>query len=577
LPLAALLVAAAAWYHFGFEGFRVNGSIVDAASGTPISAARIWSTQSNASTDDDGSFTLPKVKPPEMLAADAPGYRSWSDRVSTPFDHLALKLEPIGVDIETVDADTGQLVAATIAPAIAAHTLGMGMLHVSPVRPAQQFTFYADGYQPATATFNGESLLRVPLQPRLDGRVVDARTGQPIAQARVTVGTQTLTTDAAGTYHVRRRPADGQLHVLAPGYRRATLDLSQQPGLNVRMEPMEVRAMYMTYFAIGGEEYRQQMYHLLDTTEVNAVVIDVKSDYGLLSYRSNVPLARTIGADAEPTIEDPDQLLRTLHEHGAYVIARIVVFKDTMLAHNGGKAGLDVGVKDGNTGQLWSDLEEQVWVDPFQRAAWDYNTALAREAIEHGFDEVQFDYIRFPTDPSPNSSIGDIVYSQPLTEEGRVSALKNFLSQAHRAVNDAGGYLGMDTFGYTTWWDDDGGIGQDLEVLADDIDYYSPMVYPSTFNAGLPGAIPYPEVVSKPYEVVYESLKRVQQKLAGKRVVIRPWLQYFDDYPWATKTRYDAPQIEAQKKAVSDSQSLGWMLWNAGSLFKRGGLATKNP
>jgi len=101
------------------------------------------------------------------------------------------------------------------------------------------------------------------------------------------------------------------------------------------------------------------------------------------------------------------------------------------------------------------------------------------------------------------------------------------------------------------------------------------MVYPSTFNAGIPGAIPYPDVVSRPYDTVYQSLKHVQEKLAGKRVLVRPWLQYFDDYPWATKTRYDAPQIEAQKKAVADSSSFGWMLWNAGSLFKRGGIAPK--
>jgi len=133
----------------------------------------------------------------------------------------------------------------------------------------------------------------------------------------------------------------------------------------------------------------------------------------------------------------------------------------------------------------------------------------------------------------------------------------------------------MDTFGYTTWWDNDGGIGQNLAVLADDIDYYSPMVYPSTFNAGLPGSIPYPDVVSRPYDVLFQSLKHVQEKLAGKRVVIRPWLQYFDDYPWATQTRYDAAQIEAQKKAVEDARAFGWMMWNAGSLFTRGGLAAK--
>src|SRR5207244_13515809 len=131
---------------------------------------------------------------------------------------------------------------------------------------------------------------------------------------------------------LKRRPSTGTLQILAPGYRRGTLDLSQQRGLDVQLQPNPVRATYMTYFAIGGDDYRQDMYRLLDTTEVNAVVIDVKGDYGLLSYRSNVPLARTIGADTEPTIDDPDQLLRTLHEHGAYVIGRIVVFKDTMLA-----------------------------------------------------------------------------------------------------------------------------------------------------------------------------------------------------------------------------------------------------
>jgi hypothetical protein len=365
------------------------------------------------------------------------------------------------------------------------------------------------------------------------------------------------------------------LTVLAPGYRRGQLDLSQRRALDVRLEPNPVRATYMTYFAIGGQDYRQSLLNMLDTTEVNAVVMDIKGDYGLLSYRSAVPLAEQIGANAEPTIDDLDGLLATLHQHGAYVIGRIVVFKDNVLARNGVKVGFDVGVKDRRTGEVWVDGESLAWVDPFQPVAWDYNTALAREAIQRGFDEVQFDYIRFATDPSPDNTVDDIQYSRPMTEQNRVSALKSFLGQAHKAVNDAGGFLSMDTFGYTTWWGNDGGIGQDLEILADDIDYYSPMVYPSTFNAGLPGGIGYPDVVSRPYDVVFQSLKHAQQKLEGKRAVIRPWLQYFDDYPWATQMRYDAPQIEAQKKAALDSHSQGWMLWNAGSLFKRGGISPK--
>jgi hypothetical protein len=363
--------------------------------------------------------------------------------------------------------------------------------------------------------------------------------------------------------------------VLAPGYRKAALDLSQRRSLDLALQPNPVRAIYMTYFAIGSEQYRQEMYRLLDTSEINAAVIDVKGDYGLLSYKSRVPLAEQIGANQAPTIDDLDGLLANLRDHGAYTIARIVVFKDNILARNGARVGVDVGVRDRRTGQPWVDLEDLAWVDPFQAATWDYNTALAREAIERGFDEVQFDYIRFATDPSPDSTIDDIQYSRPFTEQNRVAALKGFLGQAHKAVNDAGGFLSMDTFGYTTWWNNDGGIGQDLDVLADDIDYYSPMVYPSTFNAGLPGSIPYPDVVGRPYDVVFQSLRHAQQKLAGKRVVVRPWLQYFDDYPWATQTRYEAPQIDAQKKAVTDSQSFGWMMWNAGSLFRRGGLAPK--
>ncbi len=575
LPFAVLLVAGVAWYHFAFSGFDVRGSIVDSSTGQPLGGVRVWSSRANTASSTDGSFAIGSVKPPEMLAFDAPGYRGQTVRVSMPFEPVAPKLEPIGVEIDVVDGDTGQSVAATLDATTPSSSIALGKLKVAPVRANQKFNLTAEGYIPTESYYSGQDVLRVPMLPRLDGRVTNAATGKSVPNARVSIGGLTLDTNSDGGYALQRLPRAGVLQVLAPGFRRAQIDMSQRLGLDVQLQPNLVRATYMTYFAIAGEDYRQEMYRLLDTTEVNAVVIDVKGDYGLLSYHSAVPLADQIGANSAPTIDDLDSLLQNLHQHGAYAIARIVVFKDNMLARNGARAGLDVGVHDRRTGGVWADAEDLAWVDPFQQAAWEYNTALAREAIQRGFDEVQFDYIRFATDPSPDGSVDDIQYSRPLTEQNRVSALKSFLGQAHTAVNEAGGFLSMDTFGYTTWWDNDGGIGQDLEILADDIDYYSPMVYPSTFSAGLPGAIPYPDVVSRPYDTVYQSLKHVQEKLAGKRVVVRPWLQYFDDYPWATKIRYDAPQIEAQKKAVVDSNSFGWMLWNAGSLFRRGGLAPK--
>jgi hypothetical protein len=575
LPFALLLVGGVAWYHFSFDGFSIEGMVIDADSGTPVSGARVWAAQSHATTTPDGHFTLTGVKPPEMVSADAPGYGSWTDRITSPLDTMVPRLDPVSAQIKIVDAETGVPITADVSGPRTPRPLEPGLLRVAPVQLGDQFSLSADGYTAAETTYGGQDVLRVTLQPRVTGRVTNAATGTPVRAARLSLNGRILSTNSDGEYELKPRPRQGQLQVLAPGFRRATIDLTTAPTLDVKLQPLEVRGTYMTYFAIGGEDYRQEMYRLLDSTEINAVVIDVKGDYGLLSYKSHVPLAQQIGADAEPTIDDPQALLRSMHEHGAYTIARIVVFKDQILAKNGPRAGVDIGVRDRRTGELWLDNEKLNWVDPFQEAVWDYNTALAREAIEYGFDEVQFDYIRFPTDPSPGTTIADIQFSKPSNEENRVTALKSFLNRAHFAVNEAGGYLSMDTFGYTTWLDDDGGIGQDLLVLSDEIDYYSPMVYPSTFEAGVPGMIPYPEVIERPYDVVFESLKHVQQKLAGKRLVVRPWLQYFDDYPWATKIRYDAAQIEAQKKAVSDSRSTGWMLWNAGSLFKRGGLAPK--
>jgi hypothetical protein len=590
LPITVVLLAGVAWYHFAFSGFATRGQVLDLSTGRPLAGARVWSSHASSLTDAEGRFVLEGVKPPESIAFDAPGYTSLTARAPAPFEGLVAGLDPIAVDLLVTDAETGRPVAGAAVSGSSGGDQPLaedgrariapvpedGHVRIAPVLPEARFRVTASGYAPAEVAYTGQSPLRVSLSPKLVGRVTDARTGQPLAGARVAVGDVVLRTDSNGAYELPRSTAGDRLVVLLPGYRRGELDLSQRPStLDLALQPNDVRAIYMTYFAIGGEEYRAGMYELLDTTEVNAVVIDVKGDYGLLSYRSDVPLAQQIGANDSPTIADLDGLLRSLHQHGAYVIARIDVFKDNVLALNAPRAGLDLSIKDRRTGRPWIDGEHLAWVDGFQPAAWDYNVALAREAIERGFDEVQFDYVRFATDPSPGSSIEDIVYSRPFNAANRVDALHQFLQRAHAAVNAAGGYLGIDTFGYTTWWEDDGGIGQDLRVLADDIDYYCPMVYPSTFNAGVPGLVAYPGVVSRPYDVVYQSLMHVQDKLAGKPVVLRPWLQYFDDYPWATRTRYDAPQIEAQKKAASDSSSRGWMLWNPGSLFRRGGLAPK--
>jgi hypothetical protein len=574
---AVLVGGTAAWYFFLFAGLTVEGVVLDRASGRALSGARVWSGAKATVTGLDGRFQLNGVKLPVPLSLDAPGYLGTSLWPFGSSEALNVGLDPVTVDLLVTDSETGQPIsdAAASAGLLSATALGEGRLRLAPVQAGDRLLVRADGYKAREVPYSGQAFEEVALAPSLIGRVTDAYTGKGIPHARLGAGEPVAVTDEQGSYELPSRPANGRVVALVPGYKRAQIDLQQQRSLDLQLRPNEVKALYMTYFAIGQPDYRQRMNELLDNTELNAVVIDVKGDYGYLAYRSNVPLAEQVGANDNPTVEDVEGLLKSLHDRGVYAIARIVVFKDNLLARNGPRAGLDVSIKDRRRDGPWVDGENLAWVDAFQPAAGDYNIALAREAIVRGFDEVQFDYIRFPTDPSPGGSVEDTQYSKPFTQSNRVEALRDFLSRAHRAVNEAGGFLGIDTFGYTTWWEDDGGIGQDLGVLADHVDYFCPMVYPSTYGAGLPGLIPFPDVVQMPYEVVSESLKKVQEKLAGKTVVVRPWLQYFDDYPWATSFHYDAAQIEAQKQAVADARAYGWMLWNPGSLYDRGGLAPK--
>ncbi len=450
-----------------------------------------------------------------------------------------------------------------------------GRFRVEPARGGTAVTVTAPGFREARVTFAGDQEnLVVDLQPRLHGSVVDATTGRPIPRAFVTADGAAVTAGDDGTFELERRPS-GPVRVLAPGYRRADLEYAPGQPLAARLEPIVVKALYLTLYGVADRGLRQNALDLIEKTEANALVIDVKGDRGKLAYRSAVPLAETIGANDEPTIANIDELLAMLKQRNIYTIARIVIFKDDMLARNGHRAGLDVAVKDGASGRPWIDGEDLAWVDPLRPETWEYNIALAREAAQKGFDEVQFDYVRFPTDPAPGSSMAAATFSRAAGQDERVAAISTFLKRAHAEVRTAGAYLGADIFGYVPWDDGDIGIGQRFEAVAANVDYVCPMVYPSTYQAGLPGSIGFPSVVAKPYEVVYESMARARQRAEGTGAVMRPWLQYFDDYPWQTGRRYNAAEIEAQKQAAADAGVADWMMWDPFNRYGRGGLAPR--
>jgi hypothetical protein len=398
--------------------------------------------------------------------------------------------------------------------------------------------------------------LPVHAQREVSGSVVDAATGEPIVGAFVTLDASEARSDSRGAFKVMGRGEAVRLR--APGYLRREVpaaDLTGE-GATLLLEPFSPKALYLSFFGIGTTMLRDSALELIEATELNALVIDVKGDRGLVSYESGVPLAAQVGAQDIITIRDVGTLLALLRAKGIYSIARIVVFKDNRLA----QTRQDLAVKT-RSGRLWRDREQLAWTDPFRTEVWEYNIALAVEAARNGFDEIQFDYARFPDAPG-------LVYSSPSTQRSRVQAIEGFLAEARRRLAPHNVFLAADVFGYVCWNLDDTGIGQVLETLVPHLDYVSPMLYPSSFQVGIPG---YRNPVQHPYEVVYRSLERAKQRTRLPGVRLRPWLQAFRDYAYDRRT-FGAHEIHVQIRAAEAAGTNGWMLWNPQNLYSLAGL-----
>src|SRR5438876_8796974 len=261
-----------------------------------------------------------------------------------------------------------------------------GRYRFSPAREGVSLAVSAPGYLQAHQTYGGGDSQRLSLAPILRGTVTDARTGRPIPGATVGVGSRILTADDEGGFRLPARVTSGTLWALSPGHRRAEADLATHGSYDLALEPFAARALYLTFFGVGNDDLRTNVVSLLtEANGLNAVVIDVKGDRGYIAYPTKVELAARIGANSHHTIDDVDGLVRGLHARKVYVIARIVVMKDDLLARNGAAVGVDVAITKKGSHEPWIDGEGLGWVDPFKSPVWDYNVALAREAAEHGF------------------------------------------------------------------------------------------------------------------------------------------------------------------------------------------------
>lgn len=339
--------------------------------------------------------------------------------------------------------------------------------------------------------------------------------------------------------------------------------------------PAVIKAIYATGWSAGSSKKMTALTKLIDDTELNAIVIDIKDYSGYVSYYIDNPLIKGSGALNEPRILKPNALIQKLHEKQIYVIGRISVFQDSILA----KAHPEWAVHSSSTGEVWRDRKSLAWMDPASQEVWDYNLAVAKDALARGFDEVNFDYMRFPSD----GDLSDLVYPTWSGKTSRSSVIGNFFKYVRENLGEA--KLSADLFGLVTLASDDLGIGQVLERALPYFDYIAPMVYPSHYASGVFG---YKNPAEHPYEVIKNSMEGAMLKIKNyefglpsasstitsgtlpalkireARAKLRPWLQDFD-----LGADYDAEKIRAEIRASDESGGVGWMLWDPKNIYTR--------
>jgi hypothetical protein len=326
--------------------------------------------------------------------------------------------------------------------------------------------------------------------------------------------------------------------------------------------PPIIRGLYVNAYKAGSGTHRKRLIEIADQTEINAFVVDVKDERGL-HYVSQLTLQNEMTEDSEITIRNPKAFTDTLHAHGIWAIARIVVFKDPILS----KAQPDWSVKN-PSGGLWVDKAGNTWVSPWDERVWDYNLDIAEEVARLGFDEIQFDYVRFA---EPYRSLPTQVH--PRAKGDRTDAIAAFLLESRRRLHPLGVTVTADVFGLSPNEGSDVNIGQQWETISAIADHVLPMMYPSHyFPTHLPG-VQRPDLM--PYEVLFKSAgmahwRSQQLQSAGVQPArIVPWLQAFSA-PWLGRNhqKYGPQQIRDQKRGVYDAGLDDWVLWHPGSNYE---------
>jgi len=562
----------------------IGGAITDAYSGRPLAGALVKASATlSATTAADGRYMLVGVPESFTLTISAPDHEPVSQNLkqAVAFDTA---LRPNTLSGVVTDRYSNQPVAGAtvkVGDKLSASTGADGKYRLTGVPANATVQFAADGYAGLTQPLEKMIALNAVLRPDvLKGTLVDSKTGAPIKNATVmsmptlgsdAVATKRIDNSADGTFQLDGLPEQGFIQVLAPGYRKAVIEV--KPGSvpsTIKLEPFVSKSLYVTAAVASNHDLLMKFFDTIDKTELNAIVIDLKSDLrddlGLVYYDSQVPIVKELKT-SHPFMNLP-AILAEAKKRGIYTIARVAIFShDNQLA----ESKPEWAAQDRTNGGVFADYPgpgiHYDWLDPWNRNVWDYNIQLSVEAAHMGFDEINFDYIRFPSLEFGAADKDRLKLSRPeATTEEKYANIVEMLTQSQAAINAAGAYLSVDVFGVAAWEPTDL-IAQDIGRMGQHTDYVCPMVYPSHFWNG---ALGFDLPAQHPYEIILASMQKGAKQMAGKRAMLRPWLQDFT-LTWVPKDQiveYGPNEVRAQVKAVEDfGQAGGWMLYDSANQY----------
>ena len=561
----------------------LDGSVVDMFTNKPIEGALITAGGVLTGTNSEGGYHFDDIAANTQISFSASGYDSLQLGSGT-LDRVDAKLRPNTVGGRVTDATTGKPLSGVLVKLVLPGAVVTDTTSVTTTVPVTGTTLPAT--TPTTSGMGFGPVLAAPAEVPTSSNAVTSATDTEVPADILPTDTSTplpptatptakpipptgngfvaVYTDDSGNYFFNNVPVSATLTFKVPGFKltKTPIDSAQK---DVALQPFQVNAIYLTANWASSPDLLEGTLNWVAKSRINAVVLNVQDDASQWVFDTKNPDVLK-AKDTDEMLPDMPALVQKLKSKGLYVIARVVTFQQKTMA----QARPDWAVLSSTSGKPWKGGAEgqQNWLDASNPGAQDYMISMTKEVLALGFDEIQYDYVRFPSDPAP-SETGDMVFSSmPLTDTGKVTALQQFLKKAHDAIEPTDAFMDIDVFGYTLWPDQDGvpllaSIGQVLPKLLNDTDYASPMIYPSHFSPGEQGCA-HPSQCA--YKIIQKSGEYAATIFAGQLAKYRPWLEGFD-WPDADYTSPGSPLIPDQLRACAETNCWGWMMWDASNEY----------